>query len=346
MILQRANFNVPARFSFQPFAASWRFVSAELVEWGEEPKLRMAFQQDEGRHEKASLRVRIEVPDPDGDGVGLGGLSFVYGCGLSRSYPVLMERASIPPKVLPAHENCHNTPDISGRSFLVLICQKPEFKDSPWALKPEDAIKNAWLMSDEFLNLEDDPEEDDPELSWVLSVWRFLNKWGIWESGRGFSEDWSALPMSFMSSFASLPEQKIDKPDFVLVIPHLLKEQQGKFRRAVLPSNARPWLRSHPVSLDTADEFPFFRVRRHYCRDAIEATITIDHLGEIKHGICKRCHRVFEKEKNYKMSYCGRSCANAASVARFREKQRKPEWTAAKIAKLLSQKRGKGDAKG
>lgn len=346
MILQRANFNVPARFSFQPFAANWRFVSAELVEWVEEPKLMMASQQEEEAHEKTSLRVRIEVPDPDGDGVGLGELSFLYGCGLYRSYLVLMERASIPPKVLQAHENCHNTPDVSGRSFLVLICQKPEFKDSPWGLKPEDATKNAWLMSDEFLNLGDDPEEDDPEWSWVLSVWRFLNKWGIWESGRGFREDWSALPMRIMSPSASLPEQKIDKPDFVLVIPHLLKEQQGKLRRAVLPSNARPWLRSHPVSLDTANEFPFFRVRRHYCRDAIEATITIDHLGEIKHGICKRCHKVFEKEKKYKMSYCSRTCANAASVERFRERQRKPEWTAAKIAKLLRQQGAKQNAKG
>jgi hypothetical protein len=251
-----------------------------------------------------------------------------------------MERASIPPNVLQAHENCHNTPDVSGRSFQVLICQKLEFKDSPWHLKPEDVTKNAWIMSDEFLNL-----EDDPESGWEFSIWRFLNRWGIWESGRGFREDWSTSPIRIMSPFASLPEQEIDKPDFVLVIPHLLKEQQGKFRKAVLPSNARPWLRSHPVSLDTANEFPFFRVRRHYCRDAIEATITIDHLAEIKHGICKRCHKVFEKEKKYKMVYCSRTCASAASVERFRERQRKPEWTAAKIAKLLKQQGAKRDAK-
>jgi hypothetical protein len=126
----------------------------------------------------------------------------------------------------------------------------------------------------------------------------------------------------------------------VLVTPHLLREQQAKYRRALLPSNARSWLRSHPMNLETADEFPFFRVQRNYCGSAIEATITIDHLAEIKFGICKRCHKVFEKEKKYKMSYCSRSCANAASVARFREKHRKPEWTAAKIAKLLSQQKG------
>jgi hypothetical protein len=142
-------------------------------------------------------------------------------------------------------------------------------------------------------------------------------------------------------------QPKIERPDFVLVPPQLLKEQQAKYRRALLPSNARSWLRSHPMSLESADEFPFFRVRSSYCSSAIETTITIDHLAEIKFGICKRCHKVFEKEKKYKMSYCSRSCANAASVARFREKQRKPEWTAAKIAKLLSQQKGaKRNAKG
>ena len=138
------------------------------------------------------------------------------------------------------------------------------------------------------------------------------------------------MPIRLMPPSASLPKQKIDEPDFVLVMPHLLKEQQEKYRSAVLPSNARSWLRSHPLSLDTADEFPFFRVRRHYCRDAIEVTITIDHLAEIKRGICKRCHRLFEKEKKYKMIYCSRTCANAASVERFRNRQRKASRKGAK----------------
>ena len=166
MILQRSNFNVPARFSFQPFAANWRFVSAELLEWVEEPRLKMAFRQEEDNPEKTWLRVRIDVPERNDS---LGGLSDMFGCGLCLSYPVLMGRASIPPDVLQAHENCRNTPDVSGRFFQVLICQKPEFKNSPWRLKPEDATKNAWIMSDEFLNL-----EEDPESGWEFSAWRFL----------------------------------------------------------------------------------------------------------------------------------------------------------------------------
>jgi len=107
------------------------------------------------------------------------------------------------------------------------------------------------------------------------------------------------------------------------VMPHLLKEQQQRYSKALLPSNARPWLRSHPLSLDTADEFPFFRVTRSYCRGAIEATVTIDHLAERKFGICKRCHASFEKQNKHKRNYCSNRCFNAAGVQRWREKQRK-----------------------
>jgi hypothetical protein len=335
MILQHTNFNVPARFSFQPYSATWRLASAETLEWVEEPKLMQVPSKLPDEPEKNRLRVRI--------GASLyGALDLLYGIDSYPSYTVLMDRASIPPDVLQAHESYRNTPDISGRSFQVLICQKPEFKDGPWALKPGEITKSAWIMRDEFLNL-----EADPELGWDWAVRQFLNKWGIWESGRGFSEDWSLRPLTLIAPSALVQQPKIERPDFVLVPPQLLKEQQAKYRRALLPSNARSWLRSHPMSLESADEFPFFRVRSSYCSSAIETTITIDHLAEIKFGICKRCHKVFEKEKKYKMSYCSRSCANAASVARFREKQRKPEWTAAKIAKLLSQQKGaKRNAKG
>ncbi len=295
-----------------------------------------AFQTPADEPEKTWLRVLIGTPDYKG-------IQSLYGLGLqdSPSHTVLMNRANIPPDVLQAHENCRNTPEVSGRSFTVLICQMPEFKDGPW-VKPGEATKNAWYMRDEFLNL-------DTQKEWERDILQFLNKWGIWESGKGFSEDWTARQTRLISPFTSTPKKETARADFVLVVPHMLKEEQAKYRRALLPSNARSWLRSHPLSLETGDEFPFFRVRSSYCRAAIEATITIDHLSGVKAGICKWCHKIFEKEKNYRMSYCGRSCANAASVARFREKQRKPKpnWTAAKIAKVLKQQReAKRNAKG
>lgn len=118
-------------------------------------------------------------------------------------------------------------------------------------------------------------------------------------------------------------ERKLNRPDFVLVMPHLLRAQQERYRAALLPSNARPWLRSHPLSLGTTDEYPFFLVERSYCNQAIEATITIDHLAGLEFGICKRCHKVFQKETRHKRSCCSERCFNAAGVQRWREKQRK-----------------------
>ena len=319
MVLHRSNFEITARLSFQPYRAEWRAVNAETVEWVEEPKLRRVFSKLSDDPEKTWLRVHVGAPDADGFGL-------LYGFDLNPSYTVLMDRASIPPEVLPTHENHRNTPDVSGRSFQVLICYKPEFKDVLWELKPGDVTKNAWIMRDEFLKL-----DAESVLGWDWSAQLFLNKWGIWESGKGYTEDWAlrSLPR-MMPPSASVPEQNHERPEFVLVSPHSLKEQQERLRKALLPSNARPWLRSHPLSLDTANEFPFFRVRSSYCRHAIETTITIDHLAERQFGICKRCHSIFERETRHKKSYCSERCFNAAGVQRWREKQRKAARKGAK----------------
>lgn len=325
MILQRANFNVPARFSFQPFIAEWRFAMAETMEWARDPtRLRMAFVPADDDDDKNWLQVRIEVPD-DRFGIPLG---------VDPPYTVLMNRASIPPDVLRSHENHRNTPDVSGRSFSVLIYRNPEIKNGLWALEPGKIEKNAKIMLDEFVNL-----EKPPQLGWDLSVQQFLNKWGLWCSEQRYVEAWdSASAPQLTALFSLMTKQRTDTPDFLMVMPHLLKEQQERYSKALLPKSARPWLRSHPLhplKFSTADEFPFFRVRTSYCRDAIEVTITIDHLAGIRSGICKRCYRVFEKEKKYRMSYCSRSCANAASVERFRKRKRK-----------ASTKGGKHNAKG
>lgn len=318
MVLQRSNFEIPARFSFQPFSADWRLETAETVEWVEKPTLQPLFSRPKDDPEKNWLRVRIGV-------LGYGSLDALYRID-DPSWTVLMDRASIPPDVLQPHENHRNTPDVSGRSFQVLICQKPEFKDGLWALKPGEVTKNAWVMCNEFLKL-----EADPELGWDWSARRFLNKWGIWESGKGYSEDWVSRPLAgFLPPSTSVPEHKDDRPDFVLVSPHLLKEQQEKYAKDRLPSNRLPWLRSHPLSLDTAVEFPFFRVRKSCCADAIEATITIDHLAGLEFGICKRCHKSFQKETRHKKKYCSEPCFNAAGVQRWREKQRKEAKKGAK----------------
>jgi hypothetical protein len=311
MVLHLSNFEIPARFTFQPFIAEWHFAWAETLEWVQEPKaIQMAFVPIESDSEKNWLRIRIEIPDVDN----LLGLML----GSNPSYNVLVAPGSIPPGILQAHENYSNTPDISGRSFQILICQKPELKDRPWDLMPGEATKNAWIMRDEFLSL-----SADPEMGWDWSAQQFLNKWGLWGFERGYVEAWDLDSYPALGAlFASVTKQRTDKPDFVMVVPHLLKEHQERYRKALLPSNARNWLRTHPMNLSTADEFPFFRVQRSYCDGAIETTITIDHLAKRQFGICKRCHKVFQKETRHKKNYCSERCFNAAGVQRWREKQR------------------------
>jgi hypothetical protein len=312
MVLHRTNFEIPAQFSFKPYSADWRLVSAEIVDWVEAPRLMMALVQEDPR-EKTWLRVRLEMPDSHENTLGA-----LYGLGDYRSYMVQLDRCGIPPDVLPAHENNRNAPDVSGRLFQVLICEKPEFKEIGWSLKHGGVTKNAWIMRDEFLNL-----EADSELGWDWSARQFLNKWGIWEYDNGYVKDRSSAALRMLAPSKIAPVQKIERPGFIVVLPHRLKEQQAKYRKALLPSNVRPWLRSHPLSLDAADGFPFYRVLSSICKGAIETTITIDHLAERQFGICKRCHKVFQKETRHKKKYCSERCFNAAGIQRWREKQRK-----------------------
>lgn len=321
MVLHYSNFEIPARFSFYPFFATWRFARAETEEWVEKPRLRMAFSEAGDDPERTWLRVRIEVPDDAEELTALG-------LGVGSSYEVLMDRVCIPPDVLQKNENHRNTPDVAGRNFTVLICQKPEFQDGPWALEPGKVAKNARIMRDEFLGLEADPEFGP--IGWDWSVRRFLNKWGLWCSEKGYVEAWDFSFPAIAALHESVSKQKINKPGFVMVNPHLLKAQQERYGKARLPKNARNWLSLHPLSLDTDGEFPFFRLRKNYCRDAIEATITIDHLAGIKHGLCKRCHKSFAKETRHKKNYCSERCFNAAGVQRWREKQRKAAKKGAK----------------
>lgn len=317
MVLHQSNFEIPARFSFQPFIAEWVFAAAETVEWVNAPTRKMAVQAD-AESEKSWLMIRIEVPETEFSTRRMLALEPVY-------QTVLMDRASIPPEVLRAHENHRNTPDISGRSFKVLLCRKPEFRNIFWGLEPGKVTKNAWIMRDEFLNL-----NAERELDWSRAVQQFLNKWGLWSSGTGYEQAWrSQYPM--LAKFATVGTGELtDTPDFALVMPHLLKAYQERYRKALLPSKARNWLSLHPLNLTTAGEFPFFRVNKSYCSEAIEATITIDHLAKKRFGICKRCRNVFEKQTGHEKNYCSRRCINAASVQRWREQQRKSAKKGAK----------------
>lgn len=319
MVLQRTNFEIPARFRFRPFSARWEIRTAELLGWPEEPKpiarfrvpsigSPMAKPRIASLMEREQVTVRIYAP-----GGSTAGMLDLYGIGLGPSHTVEMYRDDIPQDVLPSAENRRTSPDISGRTFSVLVCSKPEFKSLFPQSGPGDAIKNAWAMRDEFLNL-DGADSDDP-FDWLWSLRQFLNRWGLWAPGLGYH-------VGVLSA---------ELPGFAVAFPHQLRERREEYRKALERKNARKWLSTTPpLNFTTIDEWPHFLAERFYCDEAIRTTITIDHLADRKFGFCKRCGKQFEQETAHKKNYCSRQCIQAAGVKRWRDKQRKASRKGAK----------------
>lgn len=309
---QSSNIEIPARFSFRPYSARWVVAQAQTIGWWEELKLfgnippiglpaikplKTALPHG---GDKVLVRVHIgSAATPLGNAIG-----FWLGSPLNN-YEVKIDRADIPADVLLPHENRRNTPDIAGREFVVLACQKPEFETFLLELKREDTERNAWKMREEFFELENE--------IWGLS--RFLNRWGLWNYKRGYD--------------AGLGEKR---HGFVLAFPHLLWEQREHYRRA-LTRTPRAWLSAeNHLSFSTLSEPPYFIVERFYCEDAIKATITIDHLMNFKFGICKRpdCRKLFKRETQQKRLYCCQYCAHLESVRAQRREAARQRSKAAK----------------
>jgi hypothetical protein len=260
-------------------------------------------------------RVSVRIGGPEGFGSFIDS-ALALGLPLPLS-TVEMDRKNIPREVLAPNETPQNSRDISGRFFSVLICVEPEVKNLfLLGVTPSDKAKNAWLMRDEFLNLD---VTDDSEWCWCLR--QFLNRWGIWNIEQGFQTGMSA---------------RTGVHGFALAHPHLLRQKREEYRKALEGKSARRWLsKARPLSFTTIEEPPYFLVQRHFCEDAIEATITIDHLAGRRFGFCKRCGKQFEQETNHKKQYCDRKCIQAANVANWRAEKRKE-----------LRKAGKSNAKG
>jgi hypothetical protein len=219
-----------------------------------------------------------------------------------QSHIIEIDRNNIPTDALRPHENHQNTPNIEDRRFEVLLSRNPQFGGVfPPMLKPTDSAKNVWGMREEFFELS--------ESDWSRNLRDFLNRWGMWACEFGYTHSvMHGGPM----------------PGFVVTFPQLLREKRDEYRKSLEPKSARKWLSTaRPLSFSTLDKPPYFLVERFYCADAIEASITIDHLAGRQFGFCKRCARLFEHETRHRKNYCSRRCIQAAGVQRWREKQRK-----------------------
>jgi hypothetical protein len=311
MVLHANNLGIPARFSFRPRVAEWHAALAELVDWAEESsgslKPLIAFGTPiEKVQRKTGDKVIIRVTPPVDVGKKLGASltkEMLYGIHEDSSdFDLEMPRKELPDGLLHPDETPTTAPDIAGREFVVLVSQLPESANGPLQLatrvkEAEIKERNVWAMRNRFFSLEPS----------VVELKTFLNTWGPWDAerrypGNGFS-------------FRSLP--------FALVVPDAIWRQRETYRKAV-SGFARSWLRTaKPLTFSTLNEWPHFLVERFTCQDALEATITIEHMRKAKYGFCKRCRGMFERDTLHKKNYCSRKCIQADATARWRANQKK-----------------------
>jgi hypothetical protein len=310
-----SNISIPARFSFRPYRARWDYGWGEIIGWADEPKslAQMMAPPIIGSTVQVSrIRAMGNLLGAGGDRVVVRisssstapkeseGLSGLYGISYGDSIDVEIDRAAIPSHVLLSHESRSTTPDIAGREFDVLTSPIQEDEGYFQRLGPEHVEKNAWAMRDDFFNLS---QEDE-------FVRRFLNRWGIWNY-----------------SFDFIRGASLKGSGLRVVFPHLLWEERERLRNALIDSPCAWLSKASPMSFRQVDTRPYFLVERSYCDDAIKATITIDHLANLKFGICKlnTCRKFFERETRQKKVYCSQKCAHTANVRKLRAQQKKAE---------------------
>jgi hypothetical protein len=302
MVLQQNNIEIPARFSFRPRVARWQASWAELVDWAEEsskmlkPLMTMTAPVEKRPQKKKSDSVIVRVAPPVTRAVLLG----LYGTS-SSDVEIEIQRKELPDGVLHPDETPTTAPDIAGREFVVLVSRLPESANGPLQLptrmkETELKERNVWAMRARFFSLEPS----------IVALKSFLNLWGPWDAERRYPAD--------AYSLESLP--------FALVVPDAIWRQREVYRKA-LSGSARSWLsKARPLTFSHLEEWPHFLVERSTCQDAIEATITIDHLRGAKFGFCKRCRGMFERDTLHKKNYCSRKCIQADATARWRANQR------------------------
>jgi hypothetical protein len=308
---RQSNISIPARFVFRPFRARWELAWASIVGWGEKPMLmsllpigdpKMTLDSESVIISVALRRVEGESDDALGLHAGLDGLTGQY-----DSFELKVKRGDIPPDSLQPHENPYTAPDIAGRDFAVLVCRLPNVNTLDGSPQPGEALMDAWAMREQFFTMGDNGYD----------ALQFLNRWGLWNLERHY-EPGSSFLMG-----------NIGRPAFALVSPHRLWTLRDSYIKAAAGSS-RAWLTTAtPLSLKETDKRPYFVVERSYCEEAIKATLTIDHLGRVRFGICKRhdCRRLFKRTSAQKRLYCTPECAHLANVRKLRAEKRKAQPT-------------------
>lgn len=171
---------------------------------------------------------------------------------------------------------------------------------------------DAWTMRDELFKLEESPR----------SLARFINKWGEW--------GWPITSFHRMLSGTEALKLMLGEREPRFLLPATVWRQREEYRAALLGDPAA-WL-STKARLGVThqrSEYPYLGITVRTCTQAIEATITLDHLRKVRSRICARpdCNSIFTVESDHGKIYCEQYCGHLVSVRRKRAAAKKAAKT-------------------
>jgi hypothetical protein len=168
---------------------------------------------------------------------------------------------------------------------------------------------DPWKMCDEFMRL----EESNAALR------SFLNRWGIWDTSSTISLAAASL------KDVGLGLVSYESP-ILCVLPFLVWRARKAFRAGML-GKPDAWLANNASFGMThrRSQFPYLGITDRDCSKAIETTITLDHMRQVKRSICARsdCDNIFEVESGHGKIYCEQYCGHLVSVRRKREAEKR-----------------------
>jgi hypothetical protein len=324
--------NIPMTFEFRPYPATWLHRRGSMLGFSKE------------RDEASKPLVHYVGSDEDidaeitSDGLdSLSGLGSVLG---SESYTARLAARGIPNRMAKPVTAFEEQSEEEDGQFEILTCTRL------LRLEPGKE-RDAWQMRDEFFGLKRKTE----------ALGEFLDKWGIWDwytilrkakparlfapperSTSSESSDWRfRLEEHFV-----IPERIWDLQDFYRIglqgppdewfayAGGMSAVMGGKVGGSSQEALKRPGALIRAARIRS--EYPHLLVRTNFCREAIEATITFDHLRKIKTRICKRadCMKPFPIESRHKRKYCSQYCGHLESMRRQSREQAKQKQKARK----------------
>ncbi len=213
---------------------------------------------------------------------------------------------------------------LTNKLVEVLICDVP-----PGSQRPDEHPIDGWKMRDAFLRLKFTPD----------SLCDFLNQWGNWNSecdprlrkgkwrpqvvhpssiwhdhdkrGHGPQGYWSDTPAKSVGELAHIEE-----------LPWTCVQD---IIRWGLRAKSADWFNSGYPSLMPSlprSTYPYFSLEFSGGLDILYATITLDHIRNIKHRFCCRpdCRMPFPVQSQHKRQFCSQYCGHLESLRKQRRK--------------------------